>query len=385
MKILYDGVMSTGGYPCDVLASALQKFIRRGMTEEAVRVAYELSRTSDELRVYLWNRLAVISVEDIGLGDPMAPVLVYCLNETRKNYIDIPGEFGMFFVHAIRYLCQCKKERGSCNLAQVMQRRIQNGDPIVFPDYVYDKHTTDGVQKGRGHMHFMNESSRVIPDVTGAQARGWWEELYRMTEEEDRRNGYTIRPDTPIEYSDVTSIHGYRMDLCVSALQKHIRRGETEPAVRVAFEMAMTSPHFYEWMWKRLLLISVEDICFGNLQAQIVVHTLNKIRKEFYHDGGIHPMYFTHAIRFLCSCNKERGSCDLEHVMERRIAQGKAPIEFPDYVFDKHTAKGIAMGRGEAHFLREGALVSPPFPVQDGAYVDELLQYAQQIDEESKE
>ena len=39
MKILYDGVMSTGGYPCDVLASALQKFIRRGMTEEAVRVA----------------------------------------------------------------------------------------------------------------------------------------------------------------------------------------------------------------------------------------------------------------------------------------------------------------------------------------------------------
>ena len=42
------------------------------------------------------------------------------------------------------------------------------------------------------------------------------------------------------------------------------------------------------------------------------------------------------------------------------------------------------MGRGEAHFLRESALVSPPFPVQDGAYVDELLQYAQQIDEESK-
>ena len=106
MKILYEGVRSKGGYLCDELTSALQKFIRRGMTEEAVRVAYELSRTSDELTEYLWKRLAVISVEDIGLGDPMAPVLVYCLNETRMNFIDVPGEFGITSLPALRYLCQ---------------------------------------------------------------------------------------------------------------------------------------------------------------------------------------------------------------------------------------------------------------------------------------
>ena len=43
------------------------------------------------------------------------------------------------------------------------------------------------------------------------------------------------------------------------------------------------------------------------------------------------------------------------------------------------------MGRGEAHFLREAALVDPPFPTPNGDYVDALLQYAQQIDKELKE
>ena len=50
MEILFENVRSPGGYPCDELASALQKFIRRGMTEEAARVAYELARTSEEVR-----------------------------------------------------------------------------------------------------------------------------------------------------------------------------------------------------------------------------------------------------------------------------------------------------------------------------------------------
>ncbi len=378
MEILFEDVRSPGGYPCDELISALQKFIRRGMTEEAVRVAYELARTSDAVRECLWKRLAVISVEDVGLGDPMAPVLICCLNETRKGYIDVPGEFGMFFVHAIRYLCGCRKERGSCNLAQVMAQRISRGDPITFPDYVYDKHTVQGVRMGRGHRHFMDVSSRVIPDVSGEEAQAWRRELYRMTLEEDEARGCPVDPDTPVEYADVRSVHGYPMDLCVAALQKHIRRGETEPAVRVAFEMAMTSPYFCEWMWKRLRLISVEDICFGEPRAQIVVDALDRIRREFYRDGGIHPMYFTHAIRYLCQCRKERGSCDLEHVMERRIARGEMPVQLPDYVFDKHTARGQAMGRGEAHFLEQGAVVEPPFPTADGDYADQLLAFARE-------
>lgn len=381
-KILYKDVLSPGGYPCDQLFSALQKQIRRGMTEEAVRAAYELARTGDEVREHLWKRLAVISVEDIGLGDPMAPVLIYCMDETRRNFADVPGEFGMFFVHAIRYLCQCRKERGSCNLAQLMERRIAQGDPIRFPDYVYDKHTAAGVGMGRGHRHFMDVSSQVVPDVSGEQARLWRQELYRMTLEEDERRGCAVDPDLFVEYRDVLSVHGYPMDLCVAALQKHIRRGETESAVRVAFEMAMTSPRFYEWMWKRLLLISVEDVCFGEPRAQIVVHTLNKIRKRFY-SGGIQPLYFTHAIRYLCQCDKERGSCDLEHVMERRIARGSMPVQLPDYVLDKHTAAGAAMGRGTVHFLEQGAVVAPPFSAPDGDYSDQLLAWARREEGEA--
>ena len=140
--ILFGDQTTVNGYPCDVVISALQKFIRRGKTEEAARAAYELERTSEELREYLWKRLLVISVEDIGLGEPLAPVQIFTLNQTRQLFLNTPGEFGMFFVHAVRYLCHCKKERGSCNLSLLIQARMADGGiPLEFPDYVYDRHT----------------------------------------------------------------------------------------------------------------------------------------------------------------------------------------------------------------------------------------------------
>ena len=80
IPIFYHDIVTPSGHPGDEVISALQKFIRRGETELAVRAAYELYLTGEELTAYLWRRLLVISAEDVGLGEPMAPVVVDALH-----------------------------------------------------------------------------------------------------------------------------------------------------------------------------------------------------------------------------------------------------------------------------------------------------------------
>ena len=48
MEILYDHILTPCGEPADIIISALQKFIRRGKTEEAARAAYELYLSGED-------------------------------------------------------------------------------------------------------------------------------------------------------------------------------------------------------------------------------------------------------------------------------------------------------------------------------------------------
>ena len=47
--------------------------------------AYEMYISSPQLLEKMWRRLLTISVEDIGMGDPMAAVLVNNLYQMSKN------------------------------------------------------------------------------------------------------------------------------------------------------------------------------------------------------------------------------------------------------------------------------------------------------------
>ena len=178
MEILYHDIVTACGQPADVVISALQKFIRRGKTEEAARAAYELYLTGEELTEYLWNRLLVISAEDIGLGQPMAPVVVETLRNISCRLPRDTSDYAMLFVHAVRYLCACQKERGSSLLASVTKRRIRDGEAFDLPDYVFDRHTIEGQRLGRGIDHFLTESARVEPAADlGREAEAWRQAL----------------------------------------------------------------------------------------------------------------------------------------------------------------------------------------------------------------
>ena len=168
------------GFQADHVISALQKEIRRGNRENAALLAYEMIITSPALEDYLWQRLKVISVEDIGFGEPLAPVLIQSLFEMTSACDRAVGERKLYAIHAVRYLCLCKKDRSSDEMINWINHASKLGDVLpVIPDYALDMHTAEGQKKGRGRRHFFEEASRVIPEVSDRD-RTYLERILKM-------------------------------------------------------------------------------------------------------------------------------------------------------------------------------------------------------------
>lgn len=159
-------------------------------------------------------------------------------------------------------------------------------------------------------------------------------------------------------WSKITTKNGYACDEVISALQKSIRRSKEEDACRFAYELYISSPQLEEKMWRRLLTIAVEDIGMGNPMASVVVNSLFQMKDQFDYADGDRPIYFIHAIRYLCSSEKDRSSDLLKNIVIKTFAMGELP-EIPDVALDKHTVRGKAMGRDSFHFLNEASKVIP--------------------------
>jgi len=168
------------GFQADHVISALQKEIRRGNTENAALLAYEMILTSPALEDYLWHRLKVISVEDIGFGELLAPVLIQNLFEMTNTCDRAVGERKLYAIHAVRYLCQCRKDRSTDEMINWINHTSTLGNLLpVIPDYALDMHTAEGQKKGRGRRHFFEEASRTNPEVSDRD-RTYLERILKM-------------------------------------------------------------------------------------------------------------------------------------------------------------------------------------------------------------
>jgi replication-associated recombination protein RarA len=156
------------GLNADEVISGIQKSIRRGNEEDAVAFGWEMYITSEELENYMWKRLQVISVEDIGFGDVKAPVLIRSLNEMRRECDYNAVDRALFFVHAVRYLCKCEKDRSSDMVKNIVEMEFNKGRKPDVKDYVLDMHTLAGQKLGRDVDFFYSEASKVIPEKPGA-------------------------------------------------------------------------------------------------------------------------------------------------------------------------------------------------------------------------
>ncbi len=160
-------VKTLHGFPADEIISALQKETRRGNIENAVLIAYEMIETSSELEEKLWDRLCVISVEDIGFGDLQAPILIQTLRLMSQQFVRGEGDRSLFAIHAVRYLGTCQKDRSSDEMYNWTRRSVAAGELLpTIPDYAADMHTARGSASGRGLRHFYKEGAQVSPELS---------------------------------------------------------------------------------------------------------------------------------------------------------------------------------------------------------------------------
>ena len=157
----WQNITTRNGIKGDLIISALQKSIRRSMTEEAISFAFEMYITSSQFEDKLWRRLQAISVEDVGFGDLNSPILINSLNQMRQNFPYSDGDRPIFFVHAIRYLSAVKKDRTSDHMKNIVINEFRYGKKPIIPDFAIDMHTEEGRKQGRDFQHFLNEASKT--------------------------------------------------------------------------------------------------------------------------------------------------------------------------------------------------------------------------------
>lgn len=179
------------------LMSALQKFIRRGMEEEALYVFYELEAAG--LYSLAANRLCVIVYEDVGIENRM---LLNSINEhmerMAKWYKANNGAWRLVLGNIILQACRGKRTRlADVFVSSVAFRRV-NGwvlDLEPYSHFVHDKHTRTGKKLGRGREHFFEEAIKIeypesyktaeeyteleLANIDAAYAKGAAWDLYR--------------------------------------------------------------------------------------------------------------------------------------------------------------------------------------------------------------
>lgn len=166
----YEMPPTIGGYNFFECASALQKFIRRGMEHEAMYIATELYMTGKLGQInceeYVWYRLIVMASEDIGLAEPNIAANIWALYqmwEKLKAKGNKHKPERLQFTHAVMLLCRSYKSRmvdmKLCYYWDMrhMMRKVE------IPDWAYDQHTWQGRAKGRGVEYFYEESAKINP------------------------------------------------------------------------------------------------------------------------------------------------------------------------------------------------------------------------------
>ena len=139
--------------------------------------------------VAVWNRLKVISSEDVGLANPYISVIIRTLEKNYYDQIKNESRF-LFLTEAIVLLCRSDHNRMVDNLINVVKLegkeipiedfikspkldeycklydivKYENKD-LEIPYFAYDKHTYKGRAMGRGWEHFFNEGCKLANEV----------------------------------------------------------------------------------------------------------------------------------------------------------------------------------------------------------------------------
>lgn len=161
-KISWKNLKTVNSYAADEVISALQKEIRRGNVEKAIFWANELCISGSRYQKKFWERVTTIAVEDIGLANPMACVVVNSLKTAFYSHFEKKDDSLIQALFAVGYLAKSKKDRFIDEYKNYLQ-----GEPrlLKIPDYALDKHTKRGRELGRGDEHFWKIAANIKPEM----------------------------------------------------------------------------------------------------------------------------------------------------------------------------------------------------------------------------
>lgn len=297
----------------DQVSSAAQKACRRSLWPEMLQWSLELHDTGQCWSTNLWNRLMIMSVEDISMGHPTACVWIL---EARHKYEAEKDEAKrtLILASAVEMLCKSYKCRvcdwACCSLPTYdetlvyTEQQVEAGIQSVFRSLYRQDH-----ESALGILASLAHSSTTI-------SKAW----------------YTT-------FAGALGLKYYNQPMHLVWLPL----------------MAMVSTLAPSSNTRRIV-----DACYETC------HTYMRWK-------GASCMWWMHCI--LCLCNQEyveeprlwyhaplsSKEMLLELLAKYKLREGIVGI--PDFALDKHTARGnTIMGRGLKHFIEVGAELSPEVP-----------------------
>lgn len=152
---------------------------------------------------------------------------------------------------------------------------------------------------------------------------------------------------------DKPTVRGYSNPDVASALQKCIRRGDERQSVYWAVELDRSG--YGKYVWRRLLIITSEDIGLAEPDLPATIRALYETWKELVAARNKHEperLMLCHAVMLLARAKKSRR---VDHALCAHYPNNERLYEIPDVAYDLHTLTGKRMGRGLDHWYSEAA------------------------------
>lgn len=202
------------GFTLGEVVSALQKSIRRSDEKQSVQWAAELDQSG--FGSYLWNRLTIITSEDVGVAWPEGPAVIAALRHSYEEMVAKGRRGGaerIFVIHATMLLARAKKSR-RVDVAIWSAYGHDKPEFPEIPDYALDWHTARGRSMGRspetseGMRHWLDEASKLVNEDETATEEPYMERFLSSSDEIfNRQGGSVAKPASrPAKLFDVEDV-----------------------------------------------------------------------------------------------------------------------------------------------------------------------------------
>src|SRR3989344_1327801 len=193
------------GYRLDEGVSALQKAIRRGQEERAMYWACEMFESG--FVKYLWRRLSVIVLEDI--GDPLAVILINSLAQSSERINKKDYTEALHPAMAVMYLCRAPKSREVDYMLEIVDHKRKLGQKLELFDSDLDVHTELGRRKlkqrqtspnsGKSYDQLVKEKfyfqGALLNDPVSIKGDFWKKKVWKLRKLDKRKFDLKYNPD----------------------------------------------------------------------------------------------------------------------------------------------------------------------------------------------